>query len=98
MSLIQGQVLKQEALASHEMLNREWLARAREVALEIAHKRGEVCADDVRAALPLPTLAHPSLMGAVFNDRRFRCVGFTKSVRTEARARIIRLYEAQEDL
>jgi hypothetical protein len=73
-----------------------WVAEARERAIKFARRHGDVCSDDVHNIYPLPEGAHPSLMGMVFRDNRFKRVAYTPSKRPTAHARIIRLYKVRE--
>jgi hypothetical protein len=61
------------------------------VALRVALDRGEVCADDVRAAVPIPADISPKLVGVVFRDLAdagiLRRSGFRTSTRPVAHAR-----------
>jgi hypothetical protein len=60
-------------------------------ALRVALDRGEVCADDVRAAVPIPPDISPKLVGVVFRDLGdagiLRRAGFRNSNRPAAHAR-----------
>lgn len=60
-------------------------------ALRIALDGGEVCADDVRAVVPIPADISPKLMGVVFRDLAdsgiLRRAGFRPSTRPAAHAR-----------
>ena len=89
--MTQGELLKQEALDSHEVVSSSFVSQAVAIAKEIAKRQGDVTADDVRERLPIPPGVHPSVMGVVFR-RGFKCVGFMKSVRPEARSRRILVY------
>ena len=93
----QGDLLKEEALDSHESRHPTFVEYAREIAVLVAKEQGEVTADDVRERIYIPPFTHPSAMGAVFRGGAFECVGFTKSRRTEARGRVIRVYRLRGD-
>lgn len=69
-----------------------WLDEAREVAYQIAKQKGQVTSDDIQSACPIPAGAHHNLMGAVLRDKRFKPVGYMKSARPAAHARVIRIY------
>jgi hypothetical protein len=69
-----------------------WLDEAREIAYQIARQKGRVTSDDIQASCPIPSGAHHSLMGAVLRDKRFKAVGYMKSARPAAHARVIRIY------
>jgi hypothetical protein len=59
-----------EILPLFEEYREDWLVRAREVARELAAKRGEVTADDVRAHVPPPASIDGRVMGALFRPAR----------------------------
>ncbi len=60
-------------------------------ALRVALERGEVCADHVRALVPIPPDISPKLVGCVFRDLAdagvLRRAGFRNSQRPAAHAR-----------
>lgn len=71
----------------------EWLGRVREYADKVLLAyRPAITSDDLQEVFDLPGDAHRNLWGAVFHDKRFKCVGFTQSRRPEAHARTIRMW------
>ncbi len=62
-------------------------------AVRTAIEQWEVCADDVRALVPIPDGVNPKVVGAVFaslgRSQILQCIGFKKSTRPEAHARPI---------
>lgn len=92
-----GEALRDEALArlrrKSPALNRQLQAAA----LQIAFDRGQVCADDVRAVVPIPPGVHASVNGAAFNTLGklgfIRPVAFLRSCRAKAHRRPIRQWE-----
>lgn len=68
-----------------------WLQHAREVAVAIAMQQGHVNADDVRAAgVETPPNTSPNIWGMVFQEDRFRFLGYTHSKRPEAHSNLLR--------
>lgn len=82
--------IRQTVLDLFRTEKEEWLARARQEAQRIAHESGEVCADDIHQALPVPKGIDPRIMGKVFVNMRF--VRFQKSKRAECHHRIIGVF------
>jgi hypothetical protein len=89
-----GKELRDAALFEHEQKYGEWLLEARRAAWKWAVEHGSVDADDVHRLTPCPPWVHHNAAGAVFKTPWFRHVGFKNSVRRDARARTIRIYEA----
>ena len=86
----QGKARRDAALESFEVTSSEWLAMARNKAENIAQSHGSVTSDAVLAAIGLPpAYMHPNVIGAIFNDRRFRRIGVTPSSRPRNNASII---------
>lgn len=73
--------------------NEEWLDRAREAMVTVIKEKGFCSSDDCWEKCPPPADAHPSLMGCLFDDRRFIRVGDKLSTRASARSRRISTYE-----
>ncbi|MGD9827109.1 MAG: hypothetical protein AB7E70_20275 [Hyphomicrobiaceae bacterium] len=70
-----------------------WLTEARRVALQLAHEKGTVTADDVRAAgVETPDGASPNVWGSVFLRDVFEHVGYTHSARPEAHRNLLRVW------
>ena len=93
MEILTGKQRKEEALDLFEGRQDAWLANARDMAAQLARENGKVTSDDIWLTLPPPLSAHPSVMGALFRDNRFRLVDFTLSKRPRANARRIGVYE-----
>ena len=86
----QGKARRDAALESFEVTSSEWLSMARSEAVSIAESHGSVTSDAVLAAIGLPPeYIHPNVIGAIFNDRRFRRIGVTPSGRPRNNASII---------
>jgi hypothetical protein len=66
-------------------------------ALRVACQRGEVCADDVRALVPIPADVSPKFVGVVFRDLAdagiLRRAGFRNSTRPAAHARPLSVWQ-----
>ena len=59
---------RESALALLERTRKDYLAKARSVAAQIAYTTQQpVCVDDVRALCPPPESIDPRVMGAIFN-------------------------------
>lgn len=87
--------LRDEAIAKIQADRKEWLAKARGVALVVAADAGSVSADDIN--IPLPTGASPNIRGAIFWSRWFAPAGYIKSIRPQGHAnRIARYHLTQE--
>jgi hypothetical protein len=93
----QGELLRDNALANHEVNYENWLLEARRAAYRHARDHGLVSADDVQRLCPPPPWVHWNAMGAVFKNGYFEHVGFMCSQRKEARARTIRTYRIKRD-
>ena len=92
-----GQLLRDSQLMLFEHRDTEFLERCRTLAVAVARERGTVCINDVRTQVHLPYNVHPSVLGAVFRDRkRFVPVGWTEATHREAHARAVRVYRLAE--
>lgn len=76
--------------------NEEWLDRARSMMVSVIMKKGWCSSDDCWDICPPPADAHPSVMGCLFDDRRFVRIGDMLSKRPSARGRRISTYELKE--
>ena len=85
-----GMQLKLRGLQLASEAHREALEYARESAYILALKQGEITSDDVVT----PELSEQlgNACGAIFREKHWRCVGFRKSCRPSAHARIIRVW------
>jgi len=79
-----------------EQTKETWLINARMEARRIARERGEVCADDIHQALPLPAYIDRRIMGSVFEGMQF--IRYQKSRRRECHHRPIGVFGYQGDL
>ena len=84
---------KQLVFKLFEEFRRDWLSQARHKALEIALRRGEVCADDIHEECPVPGGIDPRVMGAVFASKDWLKVGYTQSKRKVCHNRPIAIFQ-----
>lgn len=89
-----GKEIKERQLALHQAEHGEFLERCRKAALKISQKRkcGTVSINDVRNAVNIPPGVHPSVLGAVFNRKDWRVVGYTTAEHASAHGRMVRVY------
>ena len=78
--------------------NQEWLDRARSHMATVIREKGFCSSDDCWERCPPPKTAHPSLMGCLFDDRRFVRTGDRLSTRPSARGRRISTYELKDEI
>ena len=69
-----------------------WLKLARLEAIRIAMQRGEVDADAIHAALPIPHYIDSRIMGKVFYGKVFEFVRYKKSERSTCHHRPIGVF------
>lgn len=69
---------REEALDALQVARLGYVEAARNVALRLLQAQPTICIDDVRAVLPPPDNVDPRVMGAVFNSKLFRKVGYTQ--------------------
>lgn len=67
-----------------------WLRLAQMEALRIIKQQGEVCADDIHKALPIPNYIDGRIMGSVFAGLKFH--HYKKSERIECHHRPIGVF------
>lgn len=86
-----GKALRDAALNLLRVRRADLIRECTSAALRVALDRGEVCADDVRAVVPIPADISPKLVGCVFRDLAdagiLRRAGFQNSTRPAAHAR-----------
>lgn len=91
--LASGRAIKERQLAMFQERDHEFLERCRRTALEIARRQLTVSINDVRKFVDVPPGIHPSVLGAVFKDKRFKAVGYTEATHTAAHGRVVRVYQ-----
>ena len=64
----EGERRRDEALALHRARSAALIRNLQAAALRVALERGEVCADDVRALVPIPAGISPKVVGAAFRE------------------------------
>ncbi len=92
------QVFRQEVLPHLEAARKQFLERARAVAMRIAsnNETGIVTIDMVRAQCPPPEGVDPRVMGAVFRSGRhspWRKIGYVQSRRRACHGRPVALFK-----
>jgi hypothetical protein len=91
-----GEARRDAALNLLRVRRADLIRECTSAALRVALDRGEVCADDVRAVVPIPADISPKLVGCVFRDMAdagiLRRAGFQSSTRPAAHARPISLW------
>lgn len=95
--LAMGRALRDAQLTLFEHRDTEFLSRCRALAVEIARRQGTVCINDIRAQVLLPAEIHPSVLGSVFKSKKFKAVGFTEATHKAAHARVVRVYQLNEE-
>lgn len=85
-------LFRQEVLPLFEMTRATYLGAARAVARQIAHQKGEVDINQVRALCPPPPDIDPRVMGAVLRGGEFEPVGYRRSGRRECHNRPIAIF------
>lgn len=76
-----------------EVARRDWLIKARKVALDLARTQKQVTCDDVRKRLSPPKNVDGRVMGVLFHDGNWVCVGYRRSTRSECHHRPIGIFE-----
>jgi hypothetical protein len=87
-----GQQIRNSQLDMFEVRDAEFLTRCRNIAMQIAMRKGEVSINDIRAHIQVPSGVHPSVLGAVFRTKQFKKIGLCEASHKEAHARVIRVY------
>ena len=87
-----GEALRDKGIQKVSINNQLWLERARGVAASVAAYKGSVTTDDLRGDTLIGEPGHPNAWGAVFRDKRFKPVGYTKSQIPSTHARMIRVW------
>lgn len=92
----EGEARRDAALNLLRVRRADLIRECTAAALRVALDRGEVCADDVRAVVPIPADISPKLVGVVFRDLAdagiLRRAGFQNSTRPAAHARPLSLW------
>ena len=91
-----GKSLRDAALNRLRARRADLIRECTAAALRVALDRGEVCADDVRAVVPIPADISPKFVGVVFRDLAdagiLHRAGFRNSTRPAAHARPLSLW------
>lgn len=70
-----------------------WLTRARGLALQLGRFGDQITIDDVREVCPPPEFVDPRVMGAVFRNEDWVCIGYRKSKRNTCHRRPIGIFQ-----
>jgi hypothetical protein len=93
----EGEARRDAALNQLRVRRADLIRECTAAALRVALDRGEVCADDVRAVVPIPADISPKLVGVVFRDLAdagvLRRTGFRNSNRPAAHARPLSVWK-----
>jgi len=92
MKALTGEQEKEQGQSLVESHNPHWIEIMRQAAVNFARERGTVTTDDLHQFGDMLGLAprHPNAFGAIFRGPQWKSVGFVKSKRVSAHARIIR--------
>lgn len=87
-----GRVLRDAGMSIAASNCNDWLQQARQIALMLAAKHGEVTIDQVKKIAGEPD--RPNAAGSVFKDKRFRFTGrYTQTTRLSGHARDVKIWE-----
>ena len=75
---------------------RDWVDQARDDAARLLTVRQTITIEDVLFVNPRPSYIKKSVTGKIFQDRRFKAVGYTLSKRPAMNSRVIRLWALAE--
>ena len=89
---VRQQNFKSDVQPKLEAARREWLIKARKVALELGRTLGQVTVDDVRRVISPPKNVDGRVMGILFHDGNWVCVGYRRSTRPECHHRPIGVF------
>ena len=90
---VESERRKAEGMARAASGHAAWLERTRRRALYLALLNGTVTTDDLwLAGVRPPEGASPNIFGSIFNDPRFRFVGYVKSKRPKAHRNLLRVW------
>ncbi len=93
----EGEARRDKALAILRARRAALVRELQAAALRVGLERGEVCADDCRAVVPIPAGISPKVVGAAFRELAdagfLRRTGFRTSVRPIAHARAVSVWK-----
>lgn len=92
-SIVQADLFEEQVRPLFEQYRADYLARARQIARQIAMRNGEVTINDVREHCPPPEGVDPRVMGAILRKPEFIAVGYTKSHRSVCHNRPICIFK-----
>jgi len=70
---------KEEAMEVLNRTRKDFLLKARELAIKIVKEKGQVTTDDIRLQIEIPKGVDGRVMGAVFNSKTWISIGYKKS-------------------
>ena len=80
--LLKARRRRDRGIAKVSYKNMEMIEDARSIAIGLIHQNGSTTMDDVRkrmSELGYPPPTHPNAYGAVFKNKRFKLITYTKS-------------------
>ena len=98
----EGERRRDEALARLRVHRAALIRELQAAALRVALERGEVCADDVRALVPIPAGISPKVVGAAFRELADAGIlsntgTYRRSCRPAAHARSLPVWRLADD-
>lgn len=99
LNLYEARRRRDKGIAKVSVRNKEFLEFIRNEAVMIADREGKVTADDLKekfhswqVLFVVPSPTSPKAWGAVFNDKRFTCIGITPSKQVSRNGGLIRVW------
>ena len=74
----------------------DYVHAAKDLAITLAKRNGEVMSEDVRKIMPIPDGINPSVMGAVMKHKNLVPVGIKNSTHVQGHHRRILIYKYDE--
>jgi hypothetical protein len=88
-----GRDLRDAGIAAVSIGREDWIAKARDMAIWIAKRSGQVTINDVRQLIDLPEDFHHNTWGAVLRGDAFEPIGYCQATHPSAHARVVRVYK-----
>ncbi len=93
---MKGRDLRDAGIARVSIGREDWIAKARDMAIWIAKRSGQVTINDVRQLIDLPDNFHHNTWGAVLRGDAFEPIGYCQATHPSAHARVVRVYKLKE--
>jgi hypothetical protein len=93
---MKGRALRDAGIARVSIGREDWIAKARDMAIWIAKRSGQVTINDVRQLIDLPEDFHHNTWGAVLRGDAFEPIGYCQATHPSAHARVVRVYKLKE--